>query len=95
MVCHLQGKATTDSPWKILWQHYPLQLVHIDYLCLELGKVKEENVLVVTDHFTCYAQAYVTSIPDGPRQWPRPSEYNFIVYYGLLEKILSRPGEKF
>ena len=39
---------------------HPLEHVHLDYLCLKLGKGLEENVLVVTDHFTQYAQAYVT-----------------------------------
>ena len=38
----------------------PLELVHIDYLCLEPGMGKEENILVVMDQFTQYAQAHVT-----------------------------------
>ena len=41
---------------------YPLELVHLDFLTLG-GKTddsKSVNVLVVTDHFTKYAQAYVT-----------------------------------
>ena len=41
---------------------HPLKLVHIDYLCLEPGKGKEENVLVVTNNFTQYAQAYITQL---------------------------------
>ena len=39
---------------------HPLELVHINYLCLEPGKDKDENVLVVMDHFTCYTKVYVT-----------------------------------
>ena len=44
----------------------PLDLVHIDYVSMEVTVgVKEKpvvkNVLVVKDHFTCYTQAYVTN----------------------------------
>ena len=41
---------------------YPLELVHLDFLTLG-GKTddsKSMNVLIVTDHFTKYAQGYVT-----------------------------------
>ena len=39
---------------------HPLELVHLYYLCLKPGKGLEENVLVITDHFTRYAQVFVT-----------------------------------
>ena len=41
---------------------YPLELIHLDFLTLG-GKAddhKSVNFLIVTDHFTKYAQAYVT-----------------------------------
>ena len=38
-----------------------LELVHIDFLIIEASsKEKDVNILVVTDHFTKYTQAYVT-----------------------------------
>ena len=40
---------------------YPMELVHLDYLSTgETDSNKSVNILVVTDHFTKYAQAYVT-----------------------------------
>ena len=42
---------------------YPMELVHLDFLTLG-GKANDNtsvNILIVTDHFTKYAQAYVTS----------------------------------
>ena len=41
---------------------YPMELVHLDFLTLG-GKVDDSRsvyILIVTDHFTKYVQAYVT-----------------------------------
>ena len=52
------------------------------------------NVLIVTDHFTRYAQAYVT-----PNQKvatvAKPLWDRFFVHYGFPEKILSDQGQNF
>ena len=40
---------------------YPMELIHLDFLTLggKAGDTKSINILVVTDHFTKYAQAYI------------------------------------
>ena len=48
------------APLEHIVATHPLELVHLNYLCLELRRGLDENVLVVTDHFNRYAQAYVT-----------------------------------
>ena len=55
-----KARQAKSPPLKNILATHPLELVHLDYLCLEPGNGLEENVLVVTDHFTWYAQAYVT-----------------------------------
>ena len=42
---------------------YPMEIVHLDFLTLEgkAGDNKSVNILIVTDHFTKYAQAFVTT----------------------------------
>ena len=49
-----------QAPIENIVAAYPLELVYIGYLCLEPGKGKEENILVMMDRFTHYIQAYVT-----------------------------------
>ena len=73
---------------------HPLELVHLDNLCLGSWRGLEENVLVVTDHFTWYAQAYIT--------WSQTAKTtakaiwdNFIVHYGIPKKILLDQGRHF
>ena len=73
---------------------HPLELIHLDYLGLEPGKGLEENVLVVTNHFTRYAQAYVTKTQTA--QMTAKTLWNkFIAHYGLPEKILIDQGWNF
>ena len=74
----------------------PLELVHLDFLTLG-GKMDDSrsiNVLIVTDHFTKYAQAYVT-----PKQTAaivaKTLLESFLVHYGWPEKILTEQGKSF
>ena len=82
------------APLKNIMATHPLELVHLDFLCLEPGKGQEENVLVITDHFTRYTQAYVTRTQMAPMMaktlWDK-----FIVHYGLPKKILTDQGRNF
>ena len=73
---------------------HPLELVHLDYLCLEPGKGLEENDLVITDHFTRYAQAYVTKTQTA-QMMAKTLWDKFIVHYSLPKKILTDQGQNF
>ena len=61
--CHLclafRARHPKDPLENIMVTH-PLELVHLNYMCLEPGKCLDENVLMVADHFTRYAKVYVT-----------------------------------
>ena len=85
-----QQKALLEN----IVETHPLELVHLNYLCLKPGKGLEENVLVVTDHFTRYVQAYVrktqTAQMTAKTLWDK-----FIVHYGLPKKILTDQGHNF
>ena len=66
----------------------PLELIHLVYLQIEPSKGNIENVLIITDHFTRYAQAYrsktQTALATAKLLWN-----NFIVCYGFPTKIIS------
>ena len=51
--------------------------------------------MVVTDHFTRLAQAFVTPIPDSSCSSKNIMGINFLLYYGIPEKILSDQGKNF
>ena len=76
----------------------PLELVHIDYLTIKAPEGsksdKDINVLVITDHFTRYAQAHVTPSQKAHVVAKTLWEH-FFVHYGFPEKILSDQGRNF
>ena len=74
---------------------YPLELVHLDFLTI--GKEDTEkaiNIMVITDHFTRYAQVYITPKQTVPviakTLWDQ-----FLVHYGWPTKILTDQGKSF
>ena len=76
----------------------PMELMHINYLTIEAPKnsrsLKDINILMIADHFTRYAQAYVTpnqkAATVAKTLWDR-----FFVHYGFPEKILSDQERNF
>ena len=91
----LQSQAAKQPPQKYHAATHPLELVHLNYLCLEPGKGLEENVLVITDHFTRYAQAYVTKTQTA-QMTAKTLWDKFIVHYASSpEKILMDQGCNF
>ena len=73
-----------------------MELVNLDFLTLG-GKADDNrsvNILIVTDHFTKNAQAYITSkqtaVVVAGTLWE-----NFLVHYGWPEKILTDQGNSF
>ncbi|XP_041837251.1 uncharacterized protein LOC121637270 [Melanotaenia boesemani] len=72
----------------------PLDLVCIDFLSIEPDATGITNVLVVTDHFTRYAQAFVTRDQKATTVAKVLVE-KFFVHYGLPSRIHSDQGRDF
>ena len=67
----------------------------MDYLTNEaMEGGKDIHILVITDHFTRYAQAIVTSLQTA-KYTAKDLWDKFIVQYGLPEKILTDQGYNF
>ena len=87
----LPEKATIEN----IDATYPMELVHMDYLTIEANEGgKDVHIFVITDHFTWYMQAIVTSF-----QMAKCTAQNLrdksVVHYGLPEKILTDQGCNF
>ena len=73
---------------------YPLELVHLDFLSIGGKEDKMKNILVVTDHFTHYAQCYVTKNQTALTVANELVNKYFTIY-GWPDKILTDRGTSF
>ena len=73
---------------------YPLELIHLDFLSIGGKDDKMKSILVVTDHFTRYAQCYVTSNQTALTV-AKTLVDKFFTIYGWLDKILTDRGMSF
>jgi transposase InsO family protein len=72
----------------------PLELVCIDYLKIEKCKGGYENILVITDHFTRYAQA-IPTLNQTAKTTANVLFNKFIVHYGFPACLHSDQGRHF
>ncbi|KAL5004610.1 hypothetical protein ScPMuIL_018066, partial [Solemya velum] len=89
-----QGRDRTSSELVTIQSSRPMELVSIDYLTLERSKGGFENILVITDHFTRYAQAFPTRNQTA-HTTARVLYENFIVHYSFPAKLHSDQGRNF
>ena len=85
-------QKTSLCPLKIT---HPLELIHMDYLKIESNQSdKDVHILIVTDHFTRFTQAFITPNETAPvvakTLWDQ-----YFMKYGILEKIISDQGRNF
>ena len=75
---------------------YPLELVHVDFLMIGGKKDarKDINVLVVTDHFTRFAQAYVTTSQTAVTA-AKVLFTQYFTHYGWPTKLITDQGSQF
>lgn len=82
------------APLKSITTSQPMEIVCMDFLKLEISKGGYQYVLVITDHFTRYAQAIPTKNTTA-RTTADAFFRNFVVHYGLPHRIHSDQGANF
>ncbi|KAL1252085.1 hypothetical protein QQF64_019881 [Cirrhinus molitorella] len=86
--------ASVRAPLVSIHTSAPMELVCVDFLMLEKSKGGMENVLIVTDHFSRYAQAYPTRDQKAGTV-ARVLWRNFFCRFGFPAKLHADQGRNF
>ena len=94
MRCIKRKSHPHQAPMVPIHVSHPMEMIHLDFLKIEPSKGNIENVLIVTDHYTRYAQAYATTnqtaCTTAKCLWEQ-----FIRHYGFPQRILTDQGTNF
>lgn len=86
--------ANVRAPLVSIHTSAPMELVCVDFLTLEKSKGGMENVLIVTDHFSRYAQAYPTRDQKAGTV-ARVLWKNYFCRFGFPAKLHADQGRNF
>ena len=87
-------RAMKSAPLVSVKTTAPMQLVCIDFLSLEPDESNTKDILVITDHYTRYAQAFPTKNQTS-RTVAKVLWENYFLHYGLPERLHSDQGRDF
>ena len=91
--CIRKGAPAQKAPMSTIVTTYPLELLSIDFLTVQL-KGQKQNVLVVMDHFTKFAGAFCTR-DQTAKTVAKTLWSEFFMVYGFPSRILSDQGRDF
>ena len=97
--CHIFEAKPQIPPMEPILCTEPLDLVHINYVSMEVTvgvteKPAVKNVLVVEDHFTCFTQAYFTNNHTA-RTMARVLYNEFFSVFGFPRQLMSDQASEF
>ena len=93
-ICAKSPSLPQRAPLVSIETSRPLELVCIDFLSLEESRGKYIYLLVITDHFTNYAQAIPTRNQEAKTVAKLLMDH-FILHYGIMERLHSDQGGSF